>query len=173
MQPGLRRVGAAHHAVLIAVAAPLIAFASLRMARPTLGPAAAFTAHAVILWFWHAPAAYAWALDKHAIDWLMQATLLASAIVLWRAAFMAQVGEALTVLLGTTAHVGLLGALLLFAPNPLYAAHLFSKEVWGLSPLQDQQAAGLIMWVLASAPYLGVAAAIGWRAASPDGRRLA
>ncbi len=159
--------------VLVAVAAPLIALALPRPARHSPGAAAAFAAHALVLWFWHAPAAYDWALGSHAVYWLMQLTLLASAVALWRAAFAAGTGEALTVLLGTMAHMGLLGALLLFAPAPLYAAHLVTTEIWGLSPLQDQQAAGLAMWLLAGGPYLGAAAALAWRAASPETPRAA
>lgn len=164
---------AVHHVLLVAVAAPLIALALPRGARPILGAALAFVLHAVVLWFWHAPVAYAAALDHHGVYWLMQASLLASAVALWRAAFTAGTGEALTVLLGTTAHMGLLGALLLFAPAPLYAAHLFTTDAWGLSPLQDQQVAGLVMWVFAGAPYLGVAAVLAWRAATPGAGQTA
>ena len=40
---------------------------------------------------------------------------------------------------------------------PLYAPHLATTAPYGLSPLEDQQLAGLIMWVPASLPYLAVA----------------
>jgi len=40
--------------------------------------------------------------------------------------------------------MGLLGALITFAGQPLYAPHLLTTEVWGLDPLEDQQTAGLI-----------------------------
>jgi putative membrane protein len=45
---------------------------------------------------------------------------------------------------------GLLGALLTFAGRPLYAAHISTTASWGLTPLEDQQLAGLIMWIPAS-----------------------
>ena len=49
---------------------------------------------------------------------------------------------------------GLLGALLTFAGRPLYAAHLSTTAAWGLTPLEDQQLAGLIMWIPASLIHL-------------------
>ena len=53
--------------------------------------------------------------------------------------------------------MGLLGALIVFAGQPLYAPHFASGAAWGLGPLEDQQAAGLIMWAPAAAAYLLVA----------------
>jgi putative membrane protein len=40
--------------------------------------------------------------------------------------------------------------------------HLVSTAPWGLSPLADQQLAGLLMWVPAILPYLGVALWLAW-----------
>jgi len=56
--------------------------------------------------------------------------------------------------------MGLLGALLTFAEHPLYAPHLATTLAWGLTPLEDQQAAGLIMWAPAAALYLAGALVI-------------
>ena len=53
-----------------------------------------------------------------------------------------------------TSWMGLLGALLTFAPQALYAAHAVAPLSWGLTPLGDQQLGGLIMWVPAMLPYL-------------------
>jgi putative membrane protein len=50
--------------------------------------------------------------------------------------------------------MGLLGALITFAPEPLYAPHFLTTKPYGLSAHDDQQLAGLIMWVPAIAPYL-------------------
>jgi putative membrane protein len=57
----------------------------------------------------------------------------------------------------------ILGALLAFSPTPWYTAHLATTQQWGLSPLDDQQVAGLIMWIPGGAIYL--AAALGLFAA--------
>ena len=47
--------------------------------------AALVGANAVVLWLWHAPGLYAWGLASVPAYWLMQATLLGSAWLLWRA----------------------------------------------------------------------------------------
>jgi putative membrane protein len=50
--------------------------------------------------------------------------------------------------------MGLLGALITLSSVPLYAAHFATTAPWGLTPLEDQQIGGLIMWAPASAVYL-------------------
>jgi cytochrome c oxidase assembly factor CtaG len=61
---------------------------------------------------------------------------------------------ALAALLFTLMHTGFLGALLTFARDPLYAE---------TRDLQDQQLAGLIMWVAGAVPYLIASAWMGHR----------
>lgn len=152
-----------HHVLLIAAAAPLFAYAF--PARRDLPLAAVFAGHMGVLWFWHVPAVYAFAIGSVAGYWLMQASLLGAALVLWREVFRlgANPTAGVVALLGTAAQMGLLGALIAFAPDPLYSAHVLSTEAWGFSPLEDQQLAGLIMWVPAVLPYLAVALVIGLR----------
>ena len=53
----------------------------------------------------------------------------------------------------TMIHTGLLGVLLTLSPQLLYRAQV--EQVWGLSPLEDQQLAGLIMWIPAGLIYAG------------------
>ena len=153
-----------HHVLLIAAVAPLLAlaFPLRRLGSPPL--AVLVGAHAVILWLWHAPGPYAWGLASVPAYWLMQASLLGSAWLLWRAilAPAAQPGPALIALVATIGQMGLLGALIAFAPRPLYLVHLASTAPWGLSPLADQQLGGLLMWVPAILPYLGVGLWLAW-----------
>ncbi len=158
-----------HHVLLVAAVAPLLAkaFPLRRVGTPPL--AALVAAHAVILWLWHAPGVYAWGLASVPAYWLMQGSLLASAWLMWRAilAPVAQPGPALVALVATVAQMGLLGALIVFASRPLYAVHFASTWVWGLSPLADQQLAGLVMWVPAIVPYLGVGLWLAWSSLRP------
>lgn len=142
-----------HHVLLVAGAAPLIAL-SLGGAR---GLRIGFLAQMAAIWIWHAPGPYAWALGSTGGYWLMQATLLGSAVTFWRAVLAAPPGPAIAALAGTAMHMGLLGALLVFAPRPLYAPHFGLTEPFGLSALEDQQLAGLLMWVPAALPYLAAA----------------
>lgn len=158
-----------HHVLLIAAVAPLLAraFPVRRMATPPL--AALVGLHTIILWVWHMPAPYEWGLASVPTYWLMQVSLLGSAWLLWRAIFMptAEPGPALVALVATIGQMGLLAALIVFAPRPLYAVHFASTAAWGMNPLTDQQLAGLLMWVPASLPYLGVGLWLAWSSLRP------
>jgi putative membrane protein len=163
-----------HHVLLVAGVAPLVAvaFPLRRLASPPLG--ALVGANAIILWLWHAPGIYAWGLSSVPAYWLMQTTLLGSAWLLWRAilAPATQPGAALLALGTTIAQMGLLGALIAFAPRPLYWVHLTTTTAWGLAPLADQQLAGLLMWVPATLPYLGVGIWLTWSSLRPATKLL-
>jgi putative membrane protein len=153
-----------HHVLLIAVVAPLLALAFPQRRAGSLPLAMLVATHAVILWLWHAPGPYAWGLASVPAYWLMQISLLGSAWLLWRAilAPAAPSGAALVALAATIGQMGLLGALVVFAPRPLYPVHFASTAAWGLAPLTDQQLAGLLMWVPAMLPYLGAGVWIAW-----------
>jgi putative membrane protein len=158
-----------HHVLLVAAAAPLLALAC-PMRRLPLQPLTALVgAHTIILWVWHMPGPYEWGLASVPAYWLMQASLLGSAWLLWRAilATTTPVGLALFALLATIAQMGLLAALIVFAPRPLYEVHFASAAAWGFTALGDQQLAGLLMWVPASLPYLGVGLCLAWTSLRP------
>lgn len=150
-----------HHVLLIAGVAPLLAFAFA--SRKALPIGALFGLHLGVLWVWHVPSVYDWAIGSMAGYWLMQSSLLAASVVFWREVLSpgSEPVARIAALLGTVAQMGLLGALIAFAPRALYDAHFTTTLVWGLNPLEDQQLAGLIMWVPAILPYLAAALFIG------------
>ncbi|MCS6627480.1 cytochrome c oxidase assembly protein [Roseibacterium beibuensis] len=157
-----------HHVLLVALAAPLIAWSAPRI---RVGPLALATAaQAVVFWAWHAPTAYGWALSNDAAYWLMQLSLLGTAVWFWAAIRRASAPAAVAALLIAMVAMGLLGALLTFTGQPVYAPHFLTTAVWGLTPLQDQQAAGLIMWAPAAAVYLAAALLVLGRWIGPDVR---
>lgn len=146
-----------HHVLLVAGAAPLLVLAfPAANTRRFSAPQLALAAHTVLFWLWHSPAAYAYALSSHGAYWLMQLTLLGSAIWLWREILSRQtlVGTSLWLLLGTVLQMGMLAALLTFSRAPLYEVHFATTVLYGLDPLEDQQLAGVLMWVPAALPYL-------------------
>lgn len=158
----------AHHVILIAFAAPMLVASMPQRWRmlnfnriAALGVLAAVV-HMALLWLWHAPAPYAAALADTGLFWVMELSLLVSAMLLWTSVLApsSKLGATLGVLLGTVVQMGLLGAVITFARVSLYAPHIAVTEPWGLSALQDQQLAGLIMWVPASLPYLIAALAL-------------
>lgn len=144
-----------HHVLLVAIAAPLVAWTL--PARRTGFLALATAAQAAVFWVWHAPAAYGWALSNDAAYWLMQFSLLGSSVLFWTALRQASAPAAVAALLLAMVAMGFLGALLTFTGQPLYAPHALTTAVWGWTPLEDQQAAGLIMWAPAAAVYLAAA----------------
>ena len=159
-----------HHMLLVAGVAPLLARAFPQRRANPVPLAVLVTAHAVILWLWHAPGPYTWGLTSVPAYWLMQLSLLGSAWLMWRAilAPSLQTGPALLALATTIGQMGLLGAVIVFARQPLYLVHLTSTAAWGLSPVADQQLAGLLMWVPAMLPYLGVGLWLAWSSLRPS-----
>ena len=64
---------------------------------------------------------------------------------------------ALMVGLLTSMQMGLLGAVLALARRPLFYPHFLTTQAWGLTPQQDQQLGGTLMWVPGIVLFLWVA----------------
>lgn len=153
-----------HHLALVLLVAPLLVFGCepwlRRLPMPLWGATALST---VVFWTWHVPAPYAAALSSDAVYALMQGTLLASAMAFWLAVRRSGPVAAIGAVLVATVLMGLLGAWITFAGRPLYPPHFASTLSWGVSPLEDQQLAGITMWAPGSIAYLAAAMGIGWR----------
>lgn len=151
------RVG--QHMVLVLCAAPLLALAtpavSMRWARRGLW-LATLTFFAA-LWFWHMPAPYDATFASTPVYWAMHLSLFGSAVALWRALLRSPRqlgGDVLLAGVLTSMQMGFLGAILTTASRPLYFQHLATTQFWGLTPLQDQQLGGVLMWVPGIALFL-------------------
>jgi len=135
-------------------------------------PMGAWTFHALALWLWHLPVLFAAALADERVHVLQHASFFGSALAFWWAVFGRGVrrpdGASLASLFTTLLHTSALGALLTFAPAAWYAPH-GEANPWGLSPLEDQQLGGLIMWVPAGFAYIaaGLAIVARWLRAEP------
>jgi len=124
------------------------------------GPVAATLVHAIVLWVWHVPALFVAALGSLPLHVLQHVCFFASALAFWWAV----VGGAtrrpaplsLACLFATMLQTSALGALLTFASSPWYADPL-QMRAFGLSPLEDQQLGGLVMWVPGALAYVVVA----------------
>ncbi len=162
---------ALHHVLLVAVAAPLLASAWPTGRRGRLGLGWIATLHAAVFWVWHVPAVYGAAITDDLGYWAMQFSLLGTGFWFWRRVLdrREHAGVAAAAMLGTIMQMGMLGALLTFAASPLYAPHAGTTMAFGLSALQDQQLAGILMWVPAALPYLAVALARAWPLLAPSG----
>jgi cytochrome c oxidase assembly factor CtaG len=112
----------------------------------------------VAIWVWHVPVLFDAAVTDIALHRLQHLSFLLTALLFWWALVRnCGAGAATGHLFITMTHTSLLGALLTFAPRVLYGVQTIHSEQWGLTPLQDQQLAGLIMWVPAGALYGGAA----------------
>jgi cytochrome c oxidase assembly factor CtaG/cytochrome c2 len=123
----------------------------------TLGAVMRILLHPLLAWiafcggfvFWHIPGPYRWAIEDpvvHAFEhlWFLLSSLAFWTIVLERGQRRLDHASTLLFLVGTAILSGLPGALLLFAARSFYRVN---SDRWGLTPLEDQQLAGVIMWV--------------------------
>jgi putative membrane protein len=132
-------------------------------------PLVAWAIHAAVLWVWHAPVLFQATLTSEVVHTIQHLSFLVSALLFWWALIHGRhglmgYGAAVLYMFTTSVHSGVLGALLTFASSLWYPAYAGTTESWGLSPLEDQQLGGLIMWVPAGLVYLaaGLALFVGW-----------
>lgn len=156
-----------HHLALILVLAPLLVKAVGTRAFGGVSVAAATVVETAILWAWHVPSLYDQALSNSLVFWIMQLSILLSAAAWWASLRKAAALEATAALLAQMVQMGLLGALLVFAGRAVYAPHWLTTSAWGLTPLEDQQIAGLVMWVVGGGAYLAIVSAMLWRTLGP------
>jgi putative membrane protein len=121
------------------------------------GAIVATVIQAAMLWIWHMPALFDLALASDGWHATQHLCFVVSALLFWTAmlgrrgagasASAARVLAALC-LLATSVVTGALGALMAFSNSPWYLGYArLARAPFGLSPAEDQQIAGLIMWV--------------------------
>lgn len=132
-------------------------------------PLVAWLLHAVALWTWHLPVLFDAVLHSELIHTLQHLSFLLSALLFWWALIHGPqgamgYGAAVLYLFTTSIHSGVLGALLTVAGSVWYPSYIGLTSSWGLTPLEDQQLGGLIMWIPAGLVYViaGLALFAGW-----------
>ncbi|MBX5224075.1 cytochrome c oxidase assembly protein [Rhizobium sp. NLR8a] len=128
--------------------------------------------HGAAIWAWHAPVLFDAAIESTPLHRLQHLSFFVSAVLFWWSViWKTNRGLAAWHLFLTMLHMSILGALIALSPNVLYVVQTRSSGVWGLSPLEDQQMAGLVMWVPAAIVYAAVALALAalWIRASGKG----
>ncbi len=131
-------------------------------------PLSATLAHNIALWVWHMPPLYRTALDVPAVHWLQHVSFLGTALLFWSALLRGRAhirgdGAAIFYLFATALSTGLLGVLIALAQRVLFPFQSLVSLEWGLTPLEDQQLAGLVMWVPAGLVYVIAALALAAR----------
>jgi cytochrome c oxidase assembly factor CtaG len=117
--------------------------------RAVTAPAAATALQATALWVWHLPGPFDLALGSEAWHAAQHLCFFGTALAFWSA----MIGPrrdpwtAAACLFATSMITGALGALMAVSPSPWYAAYArLGLAAFGLTPAQDQQLAGVIMW---------------------------
>ncbi|WP_424811365.1 cytochrome c oxidase assembly protein [Roseococcus sp. YIM B11640] len=123
----------------------------------TLPPVATLL-HGLAIWAWHVPPLFDATVADIGLHRLQHLSFVLTALLFWWALLRRShpLGAAMHLAV-TMIHTGILGALLTFAPRVLYARQTFDAVRWGLTPLEDQQLAGAVMWAPGGLIYAGAA----------------
>jgi putative membrane protein len=121
-------------------------------------PACAFLLYGLALWVWHVPALYDYALEHEGIHIVQHLCFFGTAALFWWGIAHGRYGRsgygaAVVYVFATAVHGGILGALLTVSPRVWYAPYVAHPPP-GLTPLEDQQLAGLLMWVPAGLAFV-------------------
>ncbi len=135
----------------------LIAF----LTRSITKPIPAYLLFNVIFAAYHVPTLYDLSLQNNTFHIFVHLLLMATAVITWlpilspleelpRLPYSHQILYLFFQAIPPT----ILGAVITFAESVLYPTYLNAPRVFGISAIEDQQAAGLIMWVPGSTIYL-------------------
>lgn len=115
----------------------------------------ALAVYLTVMAVWHVPTFYDAAQGQTLVHDVEHLMFLAAALIFWwpvvhptggrrRLGY----GAAVLYIVPALLEGNLIGALLTFAPSPVYETYQEAPRVFGISALQDQQIAGLLMWVV-------------------------
>ncbi|MER8752354.1 cytochrome c oxidase assembly protein [Mesorhizobium sp. M1050] len=141
-------------------------------------PVVATILHGAAIWAWHVPALFEAALQQGPLHYAQHASFLGTGLLFWwvllpRPGHEQACGRAVMHLFFTSVHTSLLGVLLVVSPRLWYPENAIGSKLWDLSPLEDQQLAGLVMWIPAGLIYGGAALLLAALWIRASGRRQA
>jgi putative membrane protein len=136
-----------------------------RMWHGATGPVTVWVLHALALWVWHVPVLYEAAVRNDAVHIVQHLCFFGTAALFWWAIVHGRYGRigygvAVLFVFTTALHSGALGALFTFGSQVMYPLYADRTSAFGVSPLDDQQLAGLIMWIPFSLTFLIVGLAL-------------
>jgi cytochrome c oxidase assembly factor CtaG len=141
-----------------------------RVWRVMTAPVFSTLVQAGALWFWHAPQLFDRALAQEGWHTAQHLSFFVTALLFWQAMLRnqrspAQLGLAAVCLFITSLVTGALGTLMAFSDSPWYSGYAaLGMTPFGLTPAEDQQLAGLIMWIPGGIVHAGAAFALIWKA---------
>jgi cytochrome c oxidase assembly factor CtaG len=133
-----------------------------RTLKKITGPGLVWMAFVAIYWGWHDPNAYSFALQNSLVHDIEHFSFLLISILYWWHVIGA--GPRIHRPFSPAARIGYLiaaippsmlaGVVIAFATQPIYSYYEAMPRLWGLSVMDDQRIAGVIMWVLGSMMYI-------------------
>ncbi len=124
------------------------------LARTLTHPGLTFVVYNAVFIGWHVPVVYEAALEHHGLHILQHIMFIASAVMLWWPAVdpspeLSRMGPPMRLfyLFAVGIPMSVVAALITLSSDVLYPWYAVQPRVLGLSPLDDQQLGGLIMWV--------------------------
>lgn len=133
--------------------------------RTVTGPLTVLVAHAFVVWIWHVPALFEAAMRDDAIHAFQHASMLGTAALFWWAVVHGRYGRAgygvsVLYVFATALNQTILGALITVARVLWYPIYEGRAEQQGWAALEDQQLAGLLMWVPTGVVFAVIALAL-------------
>ena len=128
--------------------------------RAATATATAWAVHAIALWVWHVPGLYTLALRDPVLHAAEHASFVGTAALMWwgilhpRTSRRAGYATGILILFVTMLHSAALGAAITLSSEVWFPIHGAGAAAWGMTALEDQQLAGLIMWVPGGLLYL-------------------
>jgi cytochrome c oxidase assembly factor CtaG len=122
-----------------------------------MSPLAAWLLASAALWFWHLPQPYVLAFRNPSVHAAEHLSFFLTAILFWRVVIdgppsgRLSLGATMIFVFTFAMENAMLAALLIFAPRVLYSVHAAAPAWSRLTPLEDQQLAGVLMWAVTSA----------------------
>jgi putative membrane protein len=125
--------------------------------------------HGAVRWAWHAPRLFEAALRSELVHGVQHAMFFFTAAMFWWALANGRYGRsgygvAVLFVFATGMHTGLLGALITFSGWVWYPMYDERGRAFGVLALEDQQLAGMVMWIGAGLLFLvlGLALFVAW-----------
>ena len=152
--------------LLLRVASPrwrarILAVLQSRVVGVISHPLVGWTLLVAVMWGTHLSVMFETALENETIHNMEHALYLSTALLFWAPIFSVDPirhrlrgGSALAYLITQMPQNSFLGVAIMFSSTPLYPHYVTLQRSWGPTPLEDQQLAGAIMWLVGDALFL-------------------
>ncbi|MCP4760003.1 MAG: hypothetical protein GY876_11165 [Planctomycetes bacterium] len=132
-----------------------------RMVRGITHPIITLTVFVIATWMWHYPALYEFALRSSVWHEVEHFVFITTSLLFWWPVVQPWPSTPawprwamLPYLLAADLQNTLFSAIFVFLETPIYGAYAAAPDLLGVTTMQDQAAAGAIMWVVGSAAFL-------------------